>query len=179
MGELTNKPETGSFSGAVSAIKDALGGAVALGMAAVGITRHQFATQAMIANIYELAAAEIALRRAQRNDVREFARAMIADHEKMGSELKSFLGATNSPQMPPEQLDRLHQTLIDDLNAAGNQDFDRLYIKQQRIAHREAITLFKTYRSRGRDDGLRNLAGLALPVLEGHLQMVRDLEAAA
>ncbi|HEX5454232.1 MAG TPA: DUF4142 domain-containing protein [Stellaceae bacterium] len=178
MSDLTQKLQPGRLSGATSAVKDALGGAVALGKAAVGITRHQFTTQAAIANLYELAAADIALRRAQRHDVKEFARAMKADHEKIGSELNSFLGATNSPQWPPQELDTVHQTLIDDLNAADREDFDRLYIEQQLLAHQEAITLFRVYRNRGRDDGMRSLAGLALPVLEKHLDMVRELEAA-
>lgn len=159
--------------------KEALGAFFGLARAATSITRHQFSTRAAIANMYELEAARIALQRSQREDVKEFARTMIADHEKIGSELTSFLGATNSPQMPPDKLDALHQTLIDDLNRAGGGEFDRLYIKQQKLAHQEAITLFTTYRNVGRDDGMRNLAGLALPVLKKHLNMVNDLEKAS
>jgi putative membrane protein len=179
MTEPNDKPQPGSKSDTASSIKEAVGGAAGVAMAATAITRDRFTTHAAIANLYELEAARIALRRAQRHDVKEFARAMIADHEKMGSELKSFLGGTNSPQKPPEQLDTLHQTLIDDLNGAANEDFDKRYIAQQRKAHQEAITLFRTYYNTGRDDGLRNLAHLALPVLDKHLEMVRELEQAS
>ncbi len=179
MSNSGGKPAPASKSEAVSAVIDAVGGAAGLALAAISITRKQFIKRAVIANLYEVDAAKIALQRARRDEVREFARAMIADHEKMSSELRSFIGGTNSPQMPPESLDTVHQTLIDHLNGAFDEDFDRRYIAQQKIAHKEAITLFKAYHHTARDDGLRNLAGLALPVLEQHMQMVHKLEQAA
>ncbi|HZT87762.1 MAG TPA: DUF4142 domain-containing protein [Stellaceae bacterium] len=171
-----HNPAPGSKSNTVSATKEAIGGAAGVALAAMSITRAQFIHRACIANLYVVEAAKIAERRAQRADVREFAKAMRADHEKMGRELKSFIGGTNSPQSPPEELDAVHQTLIDNLHGAANEHFDERYVAQQKIAHQEAITLFKTYQRTGTDDGMRSLIGLALPVLEGHLQMVRRLE---
>jgi putative membrane protein len=147
-----------------------------LARAATSITRKQFIRHAMVATLYEIEAAKIALRRARREDVKAAARAMLADHEKMESELRSFVGATNSPQMPPETLDAVHRTLIDNLEGASDADFDKRYIAQQKLAHSEAITLFKTYQRTARDDGLRSLIGLALPVLEQHMRMVRELD---
>jgi len=179
MSDPSDKPTPGSKSDTASAVKEAIGGAAGLAAAATAITRDRFVHHAAIANLYELEAAKIALRRAQRQDVKEFARAMLADHEKVGSELKSFLGGTNSPQSLPDQLDAVHRTLIDDLDGAANEDFDKRYISQQKIAHQEAITLFTTYHHSGRDGGLRNLAGLALPVLQQHLEMVNELEKAS
>jgi len=172
------KPESGSRSGLASSIKEAVGGAVALGMAATSITRPQFIKHATVANLYEIEAAKIALERGRRDDVKQFAQAMLADHEKLGRELKSFIGETNSPQMPPESLDTIHRTLIDDLRGAAHDDFDRRYVAQQKIAHTEAMTLFRTYHTTARDDGLRSLVGLALPVLEAHMQMLEQLDAA-
>ncbi len=67
----------------------------------------------------------------RREDVKKFARAMLDDHEKLGRELRSFIGATNSPQMPPDSLDRVHRMLIDDLNGAADENFDSRYIAQQ------------------------------------------------
>ncbi|MBV9785966.1 MAG: DUF4142 domain-containing protein [Acidisphaera sp.] len=126
--------------------------------------------------MYEIAAAKIALQRSRREDIKQFAQRIIAEHEKANSELRSFLGATNSPQSPPESLDVLHQTLIDDLNGASDESFDGRYIAQQRSALSGAVTLFKTYHQTGRDDGLRNLAGLALPVLEHQVEMLSKID---
>lgn len=173
----SEKPAPGSKSDLASSVKEAVGGAVALAGAAISITRPQFIKRASIANLYEIEAAKIALDRAQRQDVRQLAQAMLADHEKLGRELKSFIGATNSPQMPPESLDTVHQTLIDDLNGAAGEDFDQRYLAQQKTAHAEALTLFRTYHQTARDDGLRSLVGLALPVLEQHAEMLGELQA--
>lgn len=179
MTSANEKPKPGSKSETVSAVKDAIGGAAGKAVAATAITREAFADNAEAANLYEIEAAKIALERSRRHDVKEFARQMIADHTKTSSELKSFLGQTNSPQRPRDSLDALHQTLIDDLNGASDEDFDKRYIAQQQSAHSNAITLFKTYQNAGQDDGLRSLAGLALPMLEHHMEMVRDLEKAS
>lgn len=179
MANAREKPAPGTKSDTASGIKEAIGGAAAAAMAATSITRPRFIQHATIANLYEIEAAKIALKRARRQDVKEFAEAMMADHEKLGRELQSLIGGTNSPQMPPDSLDTVHQTLIDDLNGAAEQDFDHRYVAQQKIAHAEVLTLFKTYHQTARDDGLRSLIGLALPVLEGHMQMVQGLEAAS
>lgn len=170
------KPAPGSRSETVSAVVDTLGGIAGLALAATSITRRQFISHAVVANLYEIEAAKIALERTRRDDIREFAQAMSADHEKLGSELHSFIGGTNSPQTPPDSLDAVHQRLIDNLHGASDEDFDKRYIAQQKLAHNEALTLFRTYQRTARDDGLRSLIGLALPILEQHMQMVRELD---
>lgn len=147
-------------------------------LAATATTREAFADNAVVANLYEIEAAKIAVRRSRHRDVKAFAEQMIADHTKALSELRSFLGQANTPYTPPEAPDKLHQTLIDDLHGAADEDFDARYIVQQKSAHHNAITLFKTYHNSGRDDGLRSLAALALPMLEHHLAMVEALEKA-
>jgi putative membrane protein len=170
------KPERGSKSETMSAIKDTLGGLAGETLAATVTSAKSFAKHATIATIYEIEAAKIALKRAHRADVKDFAQQMIEDHTKMGSELGSFLGTIPTME-PPKSLDTVHQTLIDDLNGADDEHFDHRYLEQQRLAHGEALTLFKTYRDRGDDSGLRNLCKLALPVLEHHAEMADTLAA--
>jgi predicted outer membrane protein len=123
MPDRETKLALGSRFETVSAVVDTLGGVVGLARAANSITRKQFIAHAMIATLYEIEAARIALRRARRDDVKAFARAMLADHEKMESELRSFIDATNSPQMPPESLDAVHQTLIGNLHGRVGRGF--------------------------------------------------------
>jgi putative membrane protein len=176
MSDRVVKPMPGSRSETVSAIVDMVGRTAALALAATSITRKQFIPHAIVANLYVIEAAKLALQRARRSDVREAARALLADHEEIATQLRSFIGGTNSPQMPPDSLDVLHQILLDDLNGAADEDFDKRYIAQQKIAFTEAMTLFKTYHHTARDDGLRSLIGLALPALEQQREMVRQLD---
>ena len=172
------EPKGGSRSETASAIKDTVGGLAGKTLAAITTSIEGFGNHAMVALLYEIEAANIALRRSRREDVRRFAQTMLKDHGKMKSELGSFLGATDSPTQPPDSVDRVHQVLLDDLNGASDADFDKRYISQQQLAHSEAITLFKTYRDHGENPGLQNLCRLGLPILEQHAEMARRLAAA-
>jgi putative membrane protein len=169
-------PEPGSKSETASAIRDTAGGMAGKAMASTAISIDAFAEKAMVATLYELEAAEIALRRSSRDDVKQFAQRMLDDHGKMKSELGSFLGATESPTSPPDHVDKLHQVLLDDLAGASDADFDHRYIQQQKLAHSEALTLFKTYADFGKHLGLENLCRLALPVLEEHARLAEQLD---
>jgi len=176
MSQSSRNPMPGSRMEAVSAVVDRLGGAVAQVLAASSITRPQFIQHAVVANLYVIEAARIAIERARRHDVAELARALLADHEKIRRELLSFVGGGNSPQMPPERVDGLHRVLLGDLHGAANEAFDARYAAQQKIAINEALTLFKTYYRTGRDEGLRSLIAIATPVLEQHRNMAERLE---
>jgi predicted outer membrane protein len=107
-------------------------------------------------------------------DVRQFARQMITDFSEMKKSLQSFLGAIERPISPPESLDTVHQTLIDDLNGADDAHFDQRNISQQKLAHSEAITLFRTVygprRPRRSPKSLSNRAA----VLERHARMADE-----
>lgn len=167
----------GTRSEMASAVRDTLGGVAGKGLAATVRTTDVFGDIATVAVLYELESAEIALKRAKRDDVKRFAQQMIADFSNMKSSLGSFLGATETPTSPPDSLDTVHQTLIDDLNGASTEDFDGRYISQQKLAHSEALTLFKTYLKHGPHAGVRNLCQVALPVLEDHSRMAENLAA--
>jgi putative membrane protein len=168
-------PRAGSRSEVISKVRDAVGGAAARAAGAVATSTEAFMNNAASATLYELEAARIALRRSHSDDVRQFAQRMLDDHGKMKSELGSFLGATESPTQPPDRPGKLHQVLLDDLEGAADEDFDHRYVSQQQTAHREAITLFKTYEKRGQHAGLQNLCRLGLPVLEEHARMADAL----
>jgi putative membrane protein len=118
----------------------------------------------------------MALKRAHRADVKDFARQMIKDHKRTSDDLKSMLGSMNEPMQPPAKLNLLFQTLIDDLGGATDENFDKRYLAQQESVHSAAVTLTKTYRDRGDDSALRELAKLAVPLYEGHLKMVQRLK---
>lgn len=175
MAEANEPPAAGSKSEGVSAVRDATIGAAARTLAAGALTVDAFAYLAAEAGLYEIKAAEIALRRTRRDDIRAFAEQMLKDHKDIAAKLGSFLGGMERPNSPPEKLDKLQQTLIDDLEGASDEDFDHRYLSQQIATHDTAITLFKSYHKHGDDEGLKNLAGLGLPVLERHRATAKTL----
>jgi putative membrane protein len=172
---MTETPQPGDKSEAVSAARDAAIGLVARAQAAVSLSVEAFCHMAAVAGLYEIEAAKIALRRAKHTAVKNFAQSMIDDHTQIDSELKSWMGGMERPHEPPTKLDKPFQILIDDLNGASDADFDHRYVSQQEATHRAAVTLFKNYGKYGQDLGLKTLVNLALPVLEKHLETARAL----
>ena len=170
-------PEAGSRSETASAIRDGAIGIAARAAAALAMTADSFAYLAGNTGLYEIESSTIALERSQRQDIREMARQIITDYTDIAGKLGSWLGGMNRPNSPPDQLDPLHQVLIDDLYAAADTDFDHRYIAQQISSHEIALTLFRRYQKHGDNEGLRELAALGLPVLEKDMAMLRDLNA--
>jgi putative membrane protein len=175
---MGDSPRPGDKSEAVSAVVDSVGGAAAKLLSSMTTSKESFAEIAGMADIYEIKASEMALQRAHRSDVKDFARQMIADHTRTNDDLKSMLGSLNEPIEPPAKLNALFQTLIDDLKGVSDQDFDKRYLAQQESVHSAAVTLTRTYRDRGDNSALRELAKLAVPLYEHHLQMAKQLASA-
>lgn len=172
---MQQKPQPGSKSETASAARDVAGGLAATALAGAAVSVEAFADRAMVATLYELQAAAIALQRTRREDVRQFAQRMIDDHDRVRRELNACLGGTEVANSVPDQVDSLHQGLLDDLAGASDQDFDHRYIQQQRLAHTEAITLFQTYLQLGQDPALQNLCRITLPVVEEHARIAQQL----
>jgi putative membrane protein len=179
MSQNHDRPQQGTKSEAASAVVDSLGGFAAKLLASVTTSKESFANIAGMADIYEIQASEMALLRSRRADVKDFAQQMIKDHTRTSDDLKSMLGSLNEPIEPPGKLNVLFQTLIDDLSGASAEDFDKRYLAQQESVHSAAVTLTKTYRDHGDNSALRELAKLAVPLYESHLQMVKRLASSA
>lgn len=151
-----------------------MSGLAAKGQAAITTSKHSFVEMAAISDMYEVQAAEIALSRSRRHDVRDLAQQMVRDHTASSAELMK----TARDIAPPKELDRLHKGLIDDLKGISDEDFDKRYLSQQESAHSGAITLFRTFKDHGDDGNLREFCAATLPVLEHHMSMVKTLSAA-
>ncbi len=167
-----------SKSAAASSVRDSVIRATTNLAASTAVTVEAFTNLAALSGMYEIKAAEIALRRSRRSDVKEFALSMREDHSELNRKLESYMQGMQRPKSPPDALDPMHQILVGDLESASEEDFDKRYLSQQEAAHDTAITLFRTYRDYGADEKLRNLAGQGLPVLQQHMQMVRNMKRA-
>ena len=171
-----NPPPPNSQSNAWGATKDTVGRGVGMVSAELPKSTAGFVKAAAMSDMYEIAAAKIALHRSQSDEVRQFAQRMIHDHTQSTDALKHALAQTNLGVMPPDHFDNRHQGMIDDLRAAYDKDFDRRYMDQQVAAHEEARTLLKGYAGSGDNPEIKHFAGKILPTVEMHLSMARDIE---
>jgi putative membrane protein len=126
------------------------------------------------ANRFEIESSQLALTRSTSKDVREFANRMVIDHNRASAKFKRTLADAKLP-MPPERLDARHQAILDHLNGAHADAFDKAYIDAQYNAHVRAVDLLKAYAKDGDNPRLKAFAADLLPPLQRHLDQVTKL----
>ena len=119
-------------------------------------------------NLYEIAAGNIALDKAEASSVRDFAQMMVTDHSKALETLEDAVGSSGQTLALPINLDADHQAKVDILQSLQGAAFDREYLSQQMTAHREALTLLKAYGGKGEIAELRQFAQGAIPTVQKH-----------
>lgn len=153
----------------ISKVEDAVGGMVGKVSAAMGgHDTEAFLASAAMSNTYELQAAQIAEQRANSPEVRRFAQMMRQDHGSVPARMAAFVASAGAGSHTPETLDNRRQGMIDNLAEAAPDNFDRMYIDLQIMAHSEALTLFRGYADHGGNPEIRRFAAEMVPVLERH-----------
>jgi len=170
--------DANAAASAVNSAQDATSAAV--GAAASATAAATDATGLFVAglatgNMYEIEAAKIAQTKAKDPAVKAFARMMATDHGAMGKEAEPALKASGKDV--PIELDQRRKGLIDNLNAATAETFDKTYIDQQVAAHDETLTLVKGYADGGDNTELKAIATKAAPKVQAHLDKAKELQA--
>jgi putative membrane protein len=164
-------------SAPINQAQDAAGAAVG-SMSAATLGSHDtgaFVSNAVQGNMYEIDAAKIAEQKSKNPDVKKFAKMMITDHTKLGAEMKPVIA--KSGQTAPTDLDQRRKGMLDNLKAASAADFDKTYMDQQVAAHDETLTLMQGYAKDGSDAGLKAAAAKAVPVIQKHDDMAKQVQA--
>ena len=76
-------------------------------------------------------------------------------------------------------MDQRRKGMIDNLKAASDADFDKVFLTQQVAAHEEALTLHRGYADNGDEAGLKGHAGKVVPKIQAHLDKAKQLAQAA
>jgi putative membrane protein len=176
--KAAESPANPGQSEPVNAVQDATGAAVGATSAAT-VGSHDtgaFVSNAGQSDMYEIQAGQIALQMSKNPDVKAFGKMMVTDHTAMMNEMKPLVAAAG--QTPPTGLDQRRQGMLDNLKAASDADFDKVYLDQQEAAHNEALTLMKGYADNGDDPGLKAGAAKAVPKIQAHLDRVKQLKTA-
>ena len=137
---------------------------------------REFAQAAASSDQFEILAAQTALTQSTNSDVRAFAAHMLEDHQKLGQAVRD--AAMRSGLKPPEMAMSADQAqLLGALQSVSGNEFDVLYLKQQVLAHRSALTVEQMYAKSGDDPSLRQLATSAVPVISSHGEMASQAAA--
>lgn len=167
------------LSGMAKAV-DAVGGMMGTVKAGLGSkSATAFVANASRGDAYEIEAARIAQQRARSPDVRQMAERMLEDHTDSANQLMAALRAHGDQKLIAEiegGLDQHRQTMVDHLRQASDEEFDSVYIDQQKMAHRETLTLFEGFDSSDEHPELVAYARGMLPTLHRHKEMVDRIE---
>lgn len=132
------------------------------------VTTTFYIPQAAIGDMYEIEAGELALVRGRAPEVTAFARQMVADHRKTSAQLKAFVADHPTNIAIPQNMDARRQAMLANLNQAGPDEFDSVYVGQQAAAHQEALNLHGSYARRGDYPALKALATKTVDLISAH-----------
>ncbi len=165
------------------AIGLALGGLMAASSAAMAASSlshgdASFLKAAARAGHTEIMGSQTALTKSSDAQVKTFAQQMIDDHTKTGNDL-STLASSKGLTLPaePSVTQKAKLKMVSEFNGAN---YDYHYAETIGVsAHEDAVKLFRKAASDAKDADVKAFASNTLPALEHHLQMAKDLEAAA
>lgn len=141
-----------------------------------GVSATDYVKLAADSDMYEIQSSKLALTRSKRDDVKGFAREMIADHTTTSKTLMAALkNGDRTIAKPSTQLSAENAAKIALLKKAPKVGFDDLYLQQQAQAHQTAWSLHKGYATDGTDTSLKQVASTAVPVIERHLGHAKQM----
>ena len=144
-------------------------GSLAAGKGSLSRSDQEFIEKAAQAGMAEVDAGKLAEEKADGQEVKDFARRMVADHTKTNEELKQ-LAASKGVEMPND-VGRKHHRIMDKLQHHTAAQFEREYLRNQVSDHKDVVRAFEKEAKGGGDADLRNWAAGKLPTLRDHLRM--------
>ena len=135
-----------------------------------------FATAATQSDQFEIVEAQTVLAQSADMRIRAFAQEMMDDHTATSRRLRQAMISSGMTALPTG-LSGDQQKMLGALQSLRGSDFDRTYAKQQVLAHDQALVVERSYATDGSDAQLRSAAQSAVPVIERHLDMARQMRA--
>ena len=168
-------------AGANAGIGAAPGDTAAAPGTAGAMTDAQILAQMSVSNGAEISSSQLAQPKARNQQVKDFARDMIAEHQAMQGQADSLATRTNITPSPA-QGDTLQQALDrgrEQLQGqAAGAEFDRMYMDMQVTAHEGTLALLNNARGAAQNADLRALIDQAIPKVQQHLDRARQIRGA-
>ncbi len=137
---------------------------------------YKFLADAARGGTMEVQLGELARQKGVSQSVRNFGEKMVADHTKANDELKQI--ATQKGATIPVALSHHEHSAITQLQKESGPAFDKAYAKDMAKDHRNDVKDFQNAAKEVADPDLRAWVQKTLPVLEQHLRLAQDMEAA-
>lgn len=138
------------------------------------ISAEDFVEEASAKGIAEIETAKLALEKTSNQEIKTFAQSMIDDHRKANTKLGQL--ASKKDLEVSDDAELLNQAKAMVLKLRGEDSFDKAYMNNQVLAHKQTIELF--HRASNSDDPeIAAFAKETLPKLQHHLKMAEQINA--
>jgi putative membrane protein len=139
-------------------------------------TGQEYVLLASASDAFEIQSSQLAIERAENDQVKEFARMLVADHQRSTDLLRQAAGEAQPPiQLAPPQLTPQQAQMIEGLRTAQGAAFDQLYLQGQVQAHQQTLAALQDYARSGDVPSLRQHASTVAGPVEQHLARARQL----
>jgi putative membrane protein len=133
-----------------------------------------YVAKAGASDMYEKQSSQLVLQSTTDAKIRQFADMMLRDHTTSTEDVKAA-AATDRIAVPAPKLEPAQAKMIADLRAASGPVRDKLYVKQQRMAHQQALALHSGFAQSGDKAALKGVAAATAPVVQHHIEMLQSM----
>ena len=139
------------------------------------IAGTEFATKAAMGGMTEVALSKVAEEKATNPELKAFATMMVTDHNAANAKLRA-IAETKKIELPAK-LDAKHQAMVDKLSSLSGAAFDKAYAADMVTDHEKTVALFKNAKENVTDTELKSFATTTLPIIQGHLEKIKAIQA--
>ena len=136
---------------------------------------RQFMAKAAQSDMTEIQTSQLALKRSQNQQVRQFAQEMIQQHTQSSNKLKPL--AAQKGVALPKSLGADNQALLTQLTRLSGTQFDQAYMSGQARAHAKTQSFYQSELQQGQDTDVKSFASQVLPIVTAHLRMAQNMVA--
>jgi putative membrane protein len=136
----------------------------------------EFLTEAADARMMDIEQGKLAKTKGTTQEVRQYGERMITDQTKLLHELRVLAAAKNI--VLPSTLSEEKADGLEDLQEKEGEEFDEKFIRMMTIDHKRDVREFENA-SDFKDRDIQKFASSYLPLIEAHLDQIRELKESA
>ncbi len=134
---------------------------------------QQFLIKQANCDYAEIQMGELAQKNAQSDDVKNFAKTMVDEHDKCRKDLLNQFKDLKTAVV--STMDKKDKEMYDDLAKRKGADFDRAYMDAQVKRHEDAVKFLKDH-ANDSDANVKAFAQHTLKSVEDHLKRAQDIQ---
>jgi putative membrane protein len=134
---------------------------------------RSFLEKAAVGGKAEVELGQLALEKAQSEDVKQFAQRMVTDHSQANSQLMGL--ADKMSLSLPTALDDENQKTKDKLSKLSGAKFDKEYMKDMVDDHQKDVNEFQKVSQNANNSDVKHFASQTLPTLQQHLDLAKSI----